>query len=482
MFIPHVKIIALMPLFILMSSIFIIMFSMILKRNHVFVFCITLCSLLCTLVSLFYIYYIVPVTITSLLYINFYSLAYIFIVIFSSICMISIVYIFLENFYNHKEEFYILLLSSITGAVILIEANHIFTIFIGMELLSLPIFGLITYSFKRSTSIPVILKYVLLSSIVTSFSLLGITVIYLICGTLKLNYIKIAFLINNIFINKILLFGVVFFLTSVFFKLSLFPLHFWITDVYNYASPVLLIYSVTVVKIAVFSILIKLFVYFPYIQCQKLYLFIELLAILSIICGSIMAAFQNNIKTFFGYSSIVHIGYILTTLLVIQDYYISNNIAIIYLINYTMSSIGIFSVLSILILRNKNVNFDLQSLSVYNTLLKGKPILCIAIIIIMFSFLGMPFTYGFITKFLILSIMIQNKFWFLLLSVAISSGFGIYYYLKIILCLYNTRNMISIQNRTPYTRIEIVIIFISILIVILGICPQLIMNILRLNN
>ncbi|WP_367677237.1 NADH-quinone oxidoreductase subunit N [Buchnera aphidicola] len=403
-------------------------------------------------------------------------------VILSSIIMIFVSYFFLENFTTHKEEFYVLILSSIIGAIILIEANHMFTIFIGIELLSFPIFGLMTYSFKKNTVIQVILKYVLLSSVITSFSLFGITLIYFICGTLKLNYIKIAFLINNVYMNKILLIGVLFLLTSLFFKLSLFPLHFWVADVYQNVVPVLLIYSVTVVKIAVFSVLIKLFIYFPHNQCQVLYLLIEILSILSIVFGSIMTAFQNNIKKLFGYSSIVHIGYILTTLLVMQDHYIANEVAIIYLINYTMSSIGIFSALSLLILYNKDANFNLKKLSVYHTILKEKPILSAALIIIIFSFAGIPLTYGFITKMLILFIIIQKKFWFLLFSIIITSGFGIYYYLKIILHLYNTKNVIQLYHMKSYKIIEFFIILISIMIIIFGIFPQIIMDVLRLYN
>lgn len=482
MFIPNTKIIALIPLFILMTSIFIIMFSIIFKRNHFFVFCITVFSLFLLLISLFFIYYIIPINITSLLYIDFYSLVYITMVILSSIVMVFVSYFFLENFDTNKEEFYLLILSSIIGAIILIESNHIFTIFIGMELLSFPIFGLMTYSFKKNTVIQVILKYVLLSSVITSFSLLGITLIYFICGTLKLNYIKIAFLINNVYMNKILLIGIVLLLTSLFFKLSLFPLHFWISDVYQNVAPVLLIYSVTVVKIAVFAVLMKLFIYFPYEKCQVLYLFIEIVSILSIVFGSIMAAFQNNIKKFFGYSSIVHIGYILTTLLVIQNYYIANEVAIIYLINYTMSSVGIFSVLSLLILYNKHASFDLDKLSVYPTVLKDNPVLSISIIIIIFSFLGIPLTYGFITKMLILCIMIQKKFWFILFSIIITSGFGIYYYLKIILYLYNTKNVIKLHRIQSYKIIEIFIVLISMIIIIFGIFPQIIMHTLRLYN
>lgn len=480
MFIPISKIISLLPLVILMTGIVIIMFSMIFKRNHLFVFFTTFFSLLCTFCSLLAVYLITPISVTILLYINFYSVLYIFIIIISSIFLLCISYFYLKNFCIHQEEFYVLLLSSIIGSIILIESNHIISILLGMELMYLPIFGLMTYFVEQGRTVRVILKYMLLSSMITVFTLLGIAFIYLITGSLNLNYIKIMCLVNSIVLNKILFIGLALLLISLFFKLSLFPLHFWISDVYENISPILLLYFTTVIKVASFSVLVKILEYCPYEQCKILYFIIEIVSCLSIFLGSVMVVSQDNIKKLFGYASIVHMGYTITTLFIIKNYHLANNIALIYLFHYTLSSIGIFGILSLLILLNNRIDWNINTISLYNILLKNRPILNISFFIIIFSFLGIPLTFGFVSKFFILLIVIHQKLWLILCAIVINSGFSIYYYLKVILSLYNHSNHSEIYYNQSYKVIEFLIVCASIIIILFGIFPQIVINFIRI--
>ncbi|QCI25921.1 NADH-quinone oxidoreductase subunit N [Buchnera aphidicola] len=481
MFIPIFKLVALLPLVILMTGIIVIMFSMIFRRNHFFVFCVTFLSLFSVLCILFLIYFITPIFVTILLYINFNSLLYIFLIVFSSMLMLIVFYFYIEKILMYQEEFYVLILSSIIGAIILTEANHIITVLIGTELMSLPIFGLMTYFLESKRKIRVILKYMFLSSLMTSFALLGIVLIYLKCGSLTLNCIKITLLISSSYENKILLIGLMLLFISFFFKLSLFPLHFWIFDIYENISPVLLLYSTIIIKIASFSALIKILSYCPYEKCKIIYLIIETISFFSIIYGSIVVITQNNIKKFFGYSSIVHMGYALISVLTINNYYLSNHIAFIYLLNYVISSIGIFSLLSLLVLLNNNITFDINHMPLYNMLLIDKPVLSFSFVVIIFSFLGIPFTFGFFAKYFTLIVILHKKLWLILCAVIINSGCSIYYYLKIILIAYNKTNVALINGKKCYKIIDIIIILISSVIILFGIFPQILMNFLNMK-
>ncbi|QCI27126.1 proton-conducting transporter membrane subunit [Buchnera aphidicola] len=481
MFILNPKVMILIPFLILITSIICIILSIIFKRNHLFSFYISFFSLIFILLSFFFIYKYIPIYFSTLLCINFYSIIYLYIIIFSSIFTIFINYFYLQKYFFYQEEFYLLILSSIIGAITVIEANHIFIILFGIELMSFPILGLMLYSLKKHTNIRIILKYLILSSIVTIFSFLGISLIYLICGNLNLNNIKISFLINDIQNNKILLIGLGLLLISLFFKLSLFPFHFWISDIYKNISPFLLMYSTTVIKVATFSVLMKIFMYIPYEKSKVLYLIIELISISSIIFGSFMTVFQNNIKKLFGYSSIVHMGYILITLFSINNYHFNNSIALIYLINYTISNIGIFSLLSLLLLLDHNTNFNLNNLFVYNFVLWKKIIFHISVFIIIFSFLSIPFTFGFISKFCIFFIILYAKLWMILYAILINSGFSIYYYLKIILNLYRNNLSKNISNKKSYTVIQIFIFLISIIILFIGIYPKIIFDFFKIK-
>ncbi|CAL4319462.1 NADH-quinone oxidoreductase subunit N [Buchnera aphidicola] len=475
-------IISLLPFLILIVNVFIILFSIIVYRSHKFVFFTTIIGLNSIFLSLIYLCNFLPINVNELLDINIYSLRYIEIIIFISLFFVSFSYLYLNKFFFYREEFYILFLSSLLGSILVICSNHMIVLFLGMELMSLPIIGLMIYSIFDIESISVMLKYMILSIISSVFMLLGIVLIYSICGNLNFNSIKMYFLTNQIQDNKILLLGIGFLLISFFFKLSLFPLHFWVSDVYQYTYSILLFYITTVLKITTFFVLIKLFFYFPYLQSKILYFITEIVAIFSIIFGSIMMLFQQNIKKFIGYSSIIHMGYIIVILLVTNQYDNYYKISIIYFIYYVLSNLGLFSMLFLSELSQNTKNTKINYISYYEGLFWKNPKLTIAITVILFSFLGIPCTLGFIVKFLMIFFITYHNFWFINFAILVNSGLGIYYYLKMILNLYSCKNINhKIIFKKKYKNIEILIIFISMIIFFLGFFPNCIINMIGLH-
>ncbi|CAL4042350.1 NADH-quinone oxidoreductase subunit N [Buchnera aphidicola (Phyllaphis fagi)] len=482
MFIPIEQIIVLIPFLVLIISISIIMLSIILYRSHVFVFLCTFLSFIISLLSLLIIYKIIPIYITSLIYINFYSIVYIAMLLFSGLCISILSFFCLHNMIAYKEEFYLLILASILGGILLISSNHMISFFIGIELMSLPIIGLIKYSYNQKKSLIIALKYIILSSMFSILMLFGVVLVYSVCGNLNFNNIKISFLINHDKNNQILLFGLGILLISLFFKLSIFPFHFLIPEMYKNISPLILIYFTTIIKVAVFSILIKLFFYFPYNHSQVLYLIIKYISVFSIFFGSMYAVFQKNITKLIGYSSIAHMGFVIITLLLVEQYSIANESAIIYLINYLLSNIGMLSILSI---ANNLYNLKNNNSFYYQGFFWKKPILTIEMTILILSILGIPLTLGFISKFYIIFLSIYKNYWLINMVILINSGLGIYYYLKIILNFYSCSNKCDLNHHISfnlYKNLEMFIFLIIITIILLGIFPQALINIIHINN
>ncbi|MBZ2279482.1 NADH-quinone oxidoreductase subunit N, partial [Buchnera aphidicola] len=157
---------------------------------------------------------------------------------------------------------------------------------------------------------------------------------------------------------------------------------------------------------------------------------------LSMFFGNIMALFENNIKRFFGYTSIAQLGYIFIVLLVSQKNYLFSLEAVgIYLISYFLSNTSFFGIISLLSNPDKKIDHD--SMFLYRGLFWKKPVLAIMITIILLSLSGIPLTLGFIGKFYLLSIILQERLWFLGLSFLISTVIGIYCYLRLIFTLYS---------------------------------------------
>ncbi|MCW5197292.1 proton-conducting transporter membrane subunit [Buchnera aphidicola] len=425
---------------------------------------------------------VIPIYVMALMYMNFYSILYILMILFSGLCISILSFLYLQHIVSYKEEFYLLILFSILGGMLLVVSNHLISFFIGIELMSLPVIGLVQYSFSQKKSLIIALKYVILSSIFSLFILFSIVLIYFICGNLNFSNIKISLLINNYENNNILLFGLGILLISLFFKLSVFPFHFLVPEIYENISSLILIYFTTIIKVSIFGILIKLFFYFPYSHTQILYKIVKYVAVFSIFFGSMCSVFQKDIKKLIGYSSIAHMGYILITLLFINNYNMANEAALIYLINYLISNIGIFSIL--IIVRNI-YNVKISNFNFYKGLFWNKPILAIAMTIFIFSSLGIPITLGFIAKFYIIFLTIYQFDWLIISIILINSGLSIYYYLKVILNLYVYNHVhlnSSIIKYNEYKILEVIIFLFSMLIIFLGIYPKILINIIHVSN
>lgn len=485
------QIIALLPILIIGITIVIVILSISYCRNHFKHALFTITGLILSgIFALSIIWNNRSVyCFDQLIYINSFSVFYTILILFVSIMSSILVYIWLSNYpSNRRDEFYLLLLISSMGGILLTTANHLVILFLGMELISLPLLGLIGYTIFRKKSIESSIKYMILSGISSSFLLFGIALVYMETGFLSFNEIKEALSAHNCnistasFIQVMLLtiIGLTMIMVSFAFKLSVVPFHLWTPDIYKGSSTIVAMYLATGSKIAVVSVMIRFLLILPDQYYKIFYVFFLVAACCSMLFGSCMAMQQNNIKKILAYSSITNSGYLLIALSTrhINDTITQEAISI-YLISYVFANIAIFGIINIIsncCLNKKN----LDTLLMYRGLFWRNPILSVVFTITLLSLAGIPMTFGFIGKFYLLLIGISYKLWILIFLMVISSVISIIYYLKIVTNLYlsSISNSVSYNNfdNWIYTPGGIIIIAISVFILIFGVYPQPIIN------
>lgn len=468
--------IAFLPLFILILTIAIVILSISYNRDHFYVSILSSLGFIFSFFSLYFLIKIVPIDITVLFHIDKYSILYMIMILISAISTCIFAYPWLETYAFNKEEFYLLVLFSTLGAMGLIISNNMSSLFINIELLSLPIFGLIAYSHFERHSLEASFKYIILSGVSSSFLLLGIAWFYSISGNLSFTSMDHIFNIISLDEKLVILFGIFMILLSLFFKLSIVPFHLWTPDIYQGTPAVVLSFFSTVGKISIFSILFHLFSYISNYHNKVLYLILSFMICFSMLFGNLMALFQNNIKRFFGYLSISQLGYLLIVLLSLNNNYsFSLETSGIYLCGYLFSNIAYFGIINLISYVNKENQYD--SISSYQGLFWSQPILSSILTIVLLSLAGIPMTLGFIGKFYVLSIILKEHLWVIGVSFLIGTVLGLYCYLRMIINLYLVpsmllKNNLDIPRYWFITPSGIIICISGVLLLILGIYPS----------
>ncbi|QCI17573.1 NADH-quinone oxidoreductase subunit N [Buchnera aphidicola (Acyrthosiphon lactucae)] len=476
---------ALLPVLITMFTAVTVMLSISYNRNHFFIAVFSILGFISAFCSLYFLIAIVPIDVTCLFHIDSYSILYIGMVIISSFCACIFAYSWLLKYPFNKEEFYLLIIISSLGAMSLIISNHMASLFINIELISLPIFGLIAYSSYQKYSLEASFKYIILSGVSSCFLLLGIAWIYSISGSL--DFLSMHQVFESISKNEklVVLFGTSMIFFALFFKLSIIPFHLWTPDIYQGSPTSVLSFFSTTSKIAIFSVLLHFFSNISNLDNKTLYFILLLITICSILVGNLMALLQQNIKRFFGYTSISQLGYLLIILFISKkNYLFSLEASAIYLCNYLFSNIACFGIINLISNSNKKNNCDL--ISSYQGLFWSQPLLSSIFTLVLLSFAGIPITLGFIAKFYILSIIIKEHLLIIGFSFIIGTILGLYCYLRIILNLYlnpatSCKRDLNVSKDWCHSPSGIVICISGIIILILGIHPNSLINLVKLT-
>ena len=352
-------------------------------------------------------------------------------------------------------EYPILILSSLLGMMIMISSYDLIIFYMGLELQSLSLYVLSAIKRDNIRSSEAGLKFFLLSALSSGLLLYGCALIYGFTGSTNFDVISDNLKESNI--GSI--FGVVFIITGLAFKISAVPFHMWAPDVYEGSPTSVTSFLVLVPKIAAISIIIR-FMYVPFINIiNQWQLIIIFLSIASMVLGAVAAIGQSNIKRLMAYSSIGHMGYALAG---IATGTISGiNSTIIYLIIYLIMNLGVFA--CIFSMKRKNIYFenidDLAGLS------KQRPLLSFGFLIFMFSLAGVPPLAGFFAKFYIFMAVIESKMYLLAIIGLVTTVVSAFYYLRIVKIIYFDESIEFFEeNRDLGIKISLVLSCLAVLL------------------
>lgn len=354
------------------------------------------------------------------------------------IIFISLRYFKFENIYTY--EFFILLNLITLGLFILISANDLLVMYMGLEIISLSFYILTTLKIHSNFSTEAGMKYFILGAFSSGLLLYGSSIIYGTVGSI--NFTDIASIVNMKFIEPIsdtsdyyniisfntFIVGIIFIIVGLLFKLGAAPFHMWLPDVYEGAPTIVTLIFSTIPKIVIFGFLVNMNLHFLLL---KSYIFNDMffyVAILSIMIGSLGALYQNKIKRLLAYSAINHVGYLLIGFLTFTSFSIAS--LFFYLFIYIIISINLFILL--IILRKYTNNLKIKKISEYAIIFKSYPILAINFSILLFSIAGIPPLVGFYSKFYIFVSALETKLYLLVIIAAIFSVISSLYYIRII--------------------------------------------------
>jgi NADH-quinone oxidoreductase subunit N len=327
-------------------------------------------------------------------------------------------------------EFYVLMLLSATGGVIMAMANDLIVLFLGLETLSIAVYVMTALHLKRAQSQEGGLKYFILGAFSSAFFLYGIALIYGATGSTSLITIK-GFMAGSIPIdNGLLLLGLALMLVGFGFKVAAMPFHAWSPDAYEGAPTPAVVYMAAGVKAAAFAGMVRVFMLTFSNYSADWQPIVYALAILSMVGGALIAIVQSNVKRMMAYSSISHAGFILVAVESATDRGISA--VLFYLAAYTFMIAGTFAVIAVI----GRTGDGRHQLSDYRGLARTNPGLALVLTVFLLAQAGVPFTSGFFAKFYVIVASVDAGSWPLALVAMVSAVIAAFLYLRLVVSMY----------------------------------------------
>ncbi len=467
--------IALLPLLITSATVVLVMLAIAWTRNHTLTFGLSVLGLNLALLSLLPALGVTPIEVTPLLLVDKFACYYMALVLAATLACVTLTHAYLggesgKGYPGNREELYLLMLLSAAGGLVLVSAQHLAGLFIGLELLSVPTYGMIAYAFFNKRSLEAGIKYMVLSAAGSAFLLFGMALLYAESGNLTFAGIGAKLAADGL-PSMLAQLGVGMMLIGLSFKLSLVPFHLWTPDVYEGAPAPVAAFLATASKVAVFAVLLRLYQMSPATAGGWLNELLTLIAIASIIFGNLLALLQNNLKRLLGYSSIAHFGYLLVALIA------SKGLAVeavgVYLATYVLTSLGAFGVITLM--STPYSGRDADALYEYRGLFWRRPYLTAVLTMMMLSLAGIPLTAGFIGKFYVVAAGVQSQQWWLLAALVIGSAIGVFYYLRVMVTLFMVEPNLRRHDAPLHWGQQaggVMLLFVALLAFFLGVYPQ----------
>jgi NADH-quinone oxidoreductase subunit N len=371
----------------------------------------------------------------------------------------------IEKVGEHVGEYFGLIFFVLCGVSIVATYNTLLLLFIGIEILSIPLYILTGADKRNLKSNEASLKYFLMGAFSTGILLMGIAFLY---GGNS----NASFYITNLQMGEgamplMIAVGLVFLVIALSFKVSAAPFHFWTPDVYDGAPTVFTSFMSTIVKVAGFFAFVRLFENsFGRVQAQWQNL-IVFITILTLLIGNVTAVFQQSVKRMLAYSSIAQAGFMMLAVFALNDR--AKEGLVLYSAAYSLATIGLFAIL---------IKMNDYTIEGFNGLGKTQPVLALCATVFLLSLTGVPLTAGFMAKFYMLTAAAENgaKFWLIIVAV-IFAAISAYYYFRVIQAMYFKEASASVvDTKDVNPAFKLLLVIAAALIIIIGIWPDMIVG------
>lgn len=329
---------------------------------------------------------------------------------------------------QQREEFYLLVLLATLGAIVLGGAVHFASLFLGLELLSVALYGLLAYPRRHRLSLEAGVKYLILAAASSAFLLFGLALVYAETGSMTLATLAAAGGGSPLALTGFLLAFV-----GIGFKLALVPFHLWTADVYTGAPAPSVAFVASVSKGGVFALVLRLVVAGEAVPVaggpETLFVALAAIGVLSMTVGNLLALLQENVKRLLAYSSVAHLGYLVVTLLAGSD--LGVEAGTYYVVAYLATILGAFGVVGAV----SPPGGEAESIDDYRGLFWRRPAVAGVFTVMILSLAGIPLTAGFVAKFYVLAVGVDAALWWLVLILVANSAVGLFYYLRVVVAM-----------------------------------------------
>jgi NADH-quinone oxidoreductase subunit N len=355
-------------------------------------------------------------------------------------------------------EYFALIFFILAGVTMAASFRSLLILFLGIEIISIPLYILTGSDKKNLKSNEASLKYFLMGSFSTGLMLMGITLLYGATGTFVVDQMQLT----QASAAVLPVTGMLLLLFSMAFKVSAAPFHFWTPDVYDGAPTVFTSFMATVVKAAVFIAFIRLFdETFGGLSAQwKLWM--AVIAAATLFIGNITAVFQQSVKRMLAYSSIAQAGFMLLAVFAMNTE--AKEGILLYAAAYSLATIGIFAVLT----KMKDYTFE-----GFNGLARQQPLVAAAMVIFLLSLAGIPLTAGFVAKlFMLKAVLATGTYFWLGIFAVVMAAVSVYYYFRVIQAMYFKEGQATLEASTGF---KISLVALTALIIVLGLFPSILL-------
>ncbi len=422
---------AILPLLTLGGASVVVVVAIAIRRSHALTLALTLIGLAAAFASLWVVAPVAPSRVTELLVIDRYALFYMGLIIAATFVVALLCYAYFERQEGDPEEAYALLLIAALGSAVLVASSHFVSFFLGLEILSVALYALNAYPHTRRRPVEAGIKYLILAASSAAFLLFGMALIYAEIGTMDFLRIRETLSTAPDVSRGVLLAGTALIITGFGFKLALVPFHLWTPDIYEGAPAPVTAFVATVSKGSMFALLLRYFYWSGSRHFAPILVVFTIIAIASMITGNFLAMLQHNVKRILAYSSIAHMGYVLVAFEAAGV--LAFQAVTFYLVAYFITTLGAFGVITVM----SNGERDADLIEDYRGLFWRRPVLAAVFTAMLLSLAGIPVTAGFVAKYYVIFAGASSSLWLLVLVLIVSSVFGLFYYLRIVVAMYS---------------------------------------------